>query len=903
MSSSSKPSLLADLLYRSLLLAYPSAFRAQFGPDMLQLFQDKYRDVRGAGGPSLVLRLWVRTFRDIVVQAALERAHKITLPWTRRSRQPRRHRAPRRRSGIMGTFMQDVRYAIRTLRKSPGFTLAAVATIALGIGANTAIFSTVNAVVLRPLPFGDPERLVWAWSTNEATNTTSSSAHDYIDYREQSDVFASLGTVLVFQPGMTVTGGPEPERVVGTVTSVNLFATLGVDPQIGRHFAPEEGELGTTPVVLVGHGYWQRRFGGAANVVGNTLTVDGTPYEIIGVMPSGFDFPGDVELWFPMRMGGEYANDRRWHNFNIIGRLAEGVTLERAQAAVDVVARRLEEAYPVSNENWGLRLVSLHDQLVGGVRQALFILMGAVGLVLLIACGNVASLLLARGTARQSEIAMRSALGAVRSRLVRQLLTESTLIAVMGGAAGLVLAELGLMAFRTMGPANLPRLETVAIDGAALVFTLMVSVLTGVVFGVAPAMKSTGLDLAQTLNAGRRSTAGGGGIRLQNGLVVAEVALSSMLLIGASLLIQSFLRLRNVDPGFDPASVLTAEVQLPVAEYGESEQRVAFYEQLLERVRGFPGVTAAGAIDQLPMGSGGTWNYAYAADRPPATAADRLRAQRRFATPEYFSTLGIPLVAGRTFNSGDRFGTTPVVIINQQMAEQFFPGENPLGQQAVIAFGEPYYMEVIGVAGDVRQFGLGSAVRSVMYLPHQQTAWGGAMQLVIRTDGDPLALAGALRNAVWEMDSNLPVSDLGTMEGRVAASMAQPKFRTILLGLFAGVALFLAALGLYGVLAYFVSRRIHEMGIRTALGASRGNVLGLVLRRGMMMAGAGLGLGLLGGVAATRVLQSLLFGVEPTDPLTFALVAVSLSVVAVAACVIPARRATRVDLLTVLRTE
>ncbi len=486
---------------------------------------------------------------------------------------------------------------------------------------------------LRPLPFADPDRLVWAWSTNEATNTTSSSAHDYIDYREQSDVFASLGTVLVFQPGMTVTGGPEPERVVGTITSVNMFATLGIDPQIGRHFAPEEEELGTSPVVLIGHGYW-----GDANVVGSTLTVDGRPYEIIGVMPSGFDFPGDVELWFPMRMGSEYADDRRWHNFNIIGRLDEGITIEQGQAAVDVVARRLEEAYPASNENWGLRLVSLADRLLGGVRPALFVLMGAVGLVLLIACGNVASLLLARGTARQSEIAMRSALGAVRSRLVRQLLTESTLIAVIGGAAGLVLAEFGLVAVRTMGPANLPRLETVAIDGAALTFTLVISLITGVVFGVVPAMKSTGLNLAQTLNAGSRSTAGGGGIRLQNGLVVAEVALSSMLLIGASLLIQSFLRLQSVDPGFDPARVLTAEVQLPDTEYSESEQRVAFYEQLLERVRGLPGVTAAGAIDQLPMASGGTWNYAYAAERPPATAADRLRAQRAGR-----STVGIDL--------------------------------------------------------------------------------------------------------------------------------------------------------------------------------------------------------------------------------------------------------------------
>ncbi len=805
---------------------------------------------------------------------------------------------------MLGKSLSDVAYALRTFRNQPGFTLVILVTLALGIGANTAIFSTVYGAVLRPLPFHDPGRLVWAWGAKSPDITTNSlSAANFVDYREQSASFQSMGAYYVFRPQMTITGAGEPERVRGNVVSEDLFPTLGVDPQIGRHFTADDRHRGVGyvgSVVIISDGYWQRQFGESQDVLGTSLTVDGTPYEIIGVMPPDFNVPRGVDLW--LVMSDQLAAVRGSNDFFMIGRLADGVPLTQAQAEVDGIARQLADAYPETNAGWQLRLVTLHEVMVGNTSTALFTLMGAVGLVLLIACGNVASLLLARGNARKAELAVRTALGGSRTRLISQLLTESTLLAVMGGALGLSLAHYGLVALRALGP-NIPRIQTVGIDGPALTFALVVSLLTGMLFGVAPALKSTDIDLSQTLKAGGRTATGASGIRIQGILVGAQFAVSCVLLLGASLLIQSLVRLQNVDPGFNPTNVMTSQIQLPQGSYGSEEQRQQFFATLLEQVRALPGVEAAGAIDQLPMGGGGTWNYTWAAEHPPVSDADRLRTQRRWTTAAYFSAMGIPLLSGRTFDNTTRMGTAPVVIINKAMADALFPGETALGKQIVHTFRDNLHMEVIGVVGDVRQTGLAAPPQPTTYVPYAQFGNANSMQILIRTTGEPLALATVLRGIVREMDSNIPVSQLGTMDQRVTRSAAGARFMSTLLGIFAAVAVVLSSIGLYGTLSYFVSQRSHEIGIRSALGASGRAVVKLVVRRGMRLAAVGWGVGLVAGFASTRVLDSLLFQVDAKDPLTFAGVAIALGAVAVAACIIPAVRASRVNLLEVLQSE
>ena len=839
--------------------------------------------------------LWIHLIKAVVSNWLLR-----TRDWNRRTSNYRRTE----HKEMFGTFFSDATYALRTLRNQPGFTLVILLTLALGIGATTAIFSTVYGAVLRPLPFHDPGGLVWAWGTKPPDMPSNSlAAANFVDYRDQSTSFQSIGAYYVFRPEMTVTGGDEPERVRGTIVTEDLFYTLGVDPQVGRHFTADDRRRGVGPVgsvVIIGDGYWQRRFGGSEGTLGSSLTIDGTPYEIIGVMPPDFNVPTGVDLW--LVMSDQLAGERGSNDFFMIGRLADGVPLTQAQAEVDGIALQLADAYPETNEGWGLRLVSLHSVMVGNTSTALFILMGAVGLVLLIACGNVASLLLARGNARKAEFAVRTALGGSRTRLISQLLTESTLIGVVGGALGLLLAHYGLVALRSLGP-NIPRIETVGIDGTTLTFALVVSLLTGILFGIAPALKSTEIDLSQALKAGGRTTSGTSGIRIQGILVASQFALSCVLLLGASLLIQSFVKLQTVDPGFDPTNVLTSQIQLPRGSYGSEEQRQQFFASLLDRVRALPGVEATGAIDRLPMEGGGTWNYTWAADRPPVSDAGRLRTQRRWATAAFFSAMGIPLLSGRTFDNTTRMGTEPVVIINRAMADALFPGEDPLGKRIVHTFRDNLQMEVIGVVGDVRQVGLATPPQPVTYVPHAQFGNANSMQILMRTAGEPLALATALRGIVREMDPNIPVSQLGTMDQLVTRSAAQPRFQTTLLGIFAAVALVLSSIGLYGTLAYFVSQRSHEMGIRAALGASGRSVVNLVVGRGMRLAAIGLGLGLVGGLASTRLLNSLLFQVNATDPLTFAGVAIALAAVAVAACIIPAVRASRVNLLEVLRSE
>jgi putative ABC transport system permease protein len=796
---------------------------------------------------------------------------------------------------------KDLRFAVRMFARTPGFTAASVLVLAIGIGAVSVMFSTLNSVALRPLPFEDPNELVWAWGTNETRNSNSMSAPDYWDYREQSNSFESFAAFLVFTPRAIITGESEPERVFSTLVSHNLFSTLGVAPQIGRPFLLEEERAGSDNVVIVSHGFWQRQYGGDRSVVGSSITINGEPYNLVGVMPVDFDYPGGIELWFPIQERIPFAQGRGNNNFFYVGRLRAGVSLEQAQTEVDVIAHRLEQAYPETNESWGLRLVTLHERYFSGARTSLLTMLGLVGLVLLIACANVASLSLARAVARGNEVAVRFSLGAVRSRVIRQLLTESLLVALVGGAVGLGLARFGITALKSFGPASLPRLQEVSIDGTVLAFAFLLALVTSLLFGIVPALKGTSISLAETLKIGGTRGASHGRAGFRNALVVTQVALSLMLMIASGLLVQSFLRLQGVSAGFQVEGVLGAELQLPQWKYGTPEEQVQGWTQVYERVAAIPGVMAVGAIDQVPIRSGGTWNHIYPADRPPSNAAERdqMAGQRRIASDEYFTALGIPILAGRALEPTDVQDSPAVMVISNAMAERVFPGESPLGKDLVL-WGQNF--AVVGVAADVREFGLAADYPSVFYLSTRQVPQA-RLQLLVRTAGDPLAIAPALRNAVWEVDRDIPISGFETMQARVSRSLAGSRFSMLLVVVFALVALILASMGLYGVLAYFVRQRNRELGIRVALGAGPGSVIGLVVKRGMTLAAVGILLGLAGGFAGARVLRSFLYDIAPTDILTYSGVSLSLAAIALLACVVPARRATKVDPQEVLRVE
>jgi putative ABC transport system permease protein len=802
---------------------------------------------------------------------------------------------------MISVLLSDLRFALRGMMRRPGFAVSCVLVLAIGIGVVTVMFSALNAVVLRPLPFEEPDRLVWAWSTTEGVSANSVSAVDYYDYQEQNDVFESRAAHLVWRPGRTMTGEGEPERVVTTRVSGNLFSTLGVAPLLGRSFRPQE-ELAAGPeVMMLSHGYWQRRFAGDPNVVGTGLTVDGTSYEVVGVMPRGFAYPEDVELWFPMQRGGRLETSRGNRNFFVIGRLAIGVSLEQAQTQMSLIADRLAEAYPDANQSWGMRLVPLHERFVGDLRTAMTLLMGAVVLVLLVACANASSLLLARVTSRRNELAIRMSLGASRGIVIRQLLTESLVITLLGAAAGVGLALAGVRLLRTLGAAGLPRLETISIDGNVLAFAALITALSGLLFGVAPALRSTRLDPVTHLKEGGRTTDAAHSLRMRNLLVVGQVALSLVLLIGSGLLIRSLTRLQRVDPGFEPNGVLTMLVQLP-AHYESAEAREGFFAGALERIRALPGVQDAAAADGLPP-SGGPWNYIWPKDRPPTNRAETPRATRRTAMDGYFRTLGVPVLAGRTFLPTDRDGAPTVVVVSRTLAERFFPGQEALGKVLNLPWtDEGIPLEIVGVVGDVCDYGLDAERRPIFYLPYRQYQ-GSTLRLAIRGSGDVASLTPAVREAIWELEKDAPISDIGTLEASLFDSTSERRFQTGLLGGFAAMALLLASIGLYGVLAHFVGERTREIGIRMAVGAAAPDVMKDVLRQGATIAGSGIVLGLLGGLASARLLGSLLYATPPSDPATYAAVSTLLAVVALAACLIPALRAARVDPIVALRHE
>ncbi len=808
----------------------------------------------------------------------------------------------RRQRGIpmLEDLWKDLRYSARMLVKNPGFTVVAVITLALGIGANTAIFSVVNAVLLRPLDYEDPDRLVIILENNWQKGWTrfAVAPGNFAEWREQNQVFEQMAAYT--GSSFTLVGEGDPEQLQGTRASTNLFALLGVKPALGRDFLPEEDHSGGERVVIVSHGLWQRRFGADPGMVGKQLTLNGYSYTVVGVMPAGFRFPNSrTELWVPVAFSAADLGNRGGHFLTVSARLKPGVTLEQAQIEMNAIAERLQEQYPQTNAAWGARVALLVEEVVGDVRSSLLALVCAVAFVLMIVCANVANLLLARAAARRREVAIRAALGASRSRLLRQLLTESVLLSLLGGALGMLLAARGVDALVSFGPTNIPRLNQVVMDGRVLGFAFLISLATGIIFGLAPALQASQTDLTESLKeGGRSSSAGAGSQRLRRLLVVAEVALSLVLLVGAGLMIKSFVRLSKVETGFDSQNTLTAQINLPQSRYDDGQQQAAFFRQVLERIEALPGVESVGAV--LPLPFTGDSLFSFIVEGHPTD--DMPSANYYAVSPNYFGAMGIPLLKGRFFTEADLAESPRVAIINETMARRYFPDEDPIGKRMNITNGPPALREIVGVVGDVKQYGLDTQSPAQMYEPYLQRPWSG-MTLVVRAASEPTGLTSAVRREVLAVDKEQPIARAQTMEEIIADSVAPRRFSVILLAAFAAVALTLAAVGIYGVMSYLISQRTHEIGVRLALGARRRDVLRLVVGQGMRLVLLGVGIGMLAAFALTRLMESLLFGVNPTDPLTYIVVALMLTTSALLACYVPARRATKLDPLVALRNE
>ena len=802
----------------------------------------------------------------------------------------------------MESVFKDLQFAVRTLFKRPGFTVVALVALALGIGANTAIFSLVNAVILKPLPFPESDRLVWVFGNiRNGGNRASVSPLDFLDYRNQNKTFEQFAANYVVPVPVTLTGSGDPERLQASAVTGNYFQTFKVVPVLGRAFTLDNEKTGNDQVAVLSYALWQKRFGGDPQIVNKKIVLDGKTFDVIGVLAGGVTLPQAAELWVPLAFDvAPEMKQRKAHFLRPIGRLKPGVTLGEAQADTDVIAAQLERQFPESNTGWNLRLLSLREQLVGGTRTTLMILFGAVGFVLLIACANVANLLLVRGAARQREIALRTALGASRLRIVRQMITESLLLAICGGALGALLAMWGVELLVKLSEGNLPRTATVTIDARVLGFTLLLSVVTGLLFGLAPALRTANVNLIDSLKGGVRGGSEGAlRNRTRSLLVVFESAIAVMLLIGAGLLIRSLIALQNVDPGFDANNVLTMRVDLSRTKYNGAGKAANFFQQLETRVAGVPGVEAVGFVSELPL-SGQPNDTPFTVEgRPPVAPDQRFGADFRRVNQHYFNALRIPLLRGRNFTEQEVAHSDKVVIVSKQLMDAVFPDEEPLGKRLVTGLGdEPY--QIIGVVGDLRHRSLERPAYAAMYMPSRQLNW---MNLVIRTTGDPLSIVAAVRKELQAIDPDQPVGAVKPMTEWVETSVAEPRYRTTLLGLFAALAMVLAATGIYGVMSYSVAQRTHEIGIRMALGARRADVLKLVVRQGMVLTVVGVALGVVGAFALTRVMASLLFGVTAKDPVTFAVVAALLIAVAFVACFVPARRATKVDPLVALRYE
>lgn len=801
----------------------------------------------------------------------------------------------------MEDLSRDLRHALRGLRHQPAFTAASVIVLGLGVGAISLMFSILNTVVLQPLPYPEPGDLIWVWAENAAGSQNSVAYLDYLDYRDGTEAFESLATFMRFRQTRILNGGEEAEQVVTFRVSSNFFATLGVPPARGRSFTPEEEVSGEANVAILSHGFWQRRFGGNTEVLGSVLLMDGEPVEIVGVMPPGFEFPDGAEAWLPLERDASYAQGRGENNFFIVGRLRPGATIQQAQAQMDVIAGNIASTYPEVMAGWRVSLVSLHERFFGSARDSILILMALVSLVPLVACANLASLFMARAVARRTELAARLALGASRGRLVRQILTESLVVAGGGALLGLGLAFAGATLLRAYAPGVLPRLEGIRIDGTVLAVTLLVAILLVPLFGLLPARRGTDLNVGEVIRGGTGGRVSKQEWGFRRGLVVAQVAFSLMLLLGSGLLFRSLVNLQSIPPGVDVENVLTFQTLLPAFKYPRGEEAEQAWLELETRLAALPGVAAVGFSDRTPLSGGGPTNTVYSVDRPPVSAADALSATRRFVSTGYFEALGIPLVAGRLFEATDRFEEAPVVVINETLARQHFPGEDPLGKILVLEWTIPMSLEVIGVAADVRERGLGLGIPPIFYLPAR---WDYEMlDVILKAGSSPMDLAAPVSRVVQEVDEDAVVSGIQTMEGLLSASLFEPRFRSAVVGAFAVVALLLSLIGLYGLLNYYVQQRRQELSVRFALGASHGGVTMMVVRKGMGMVGLGIGLGVVGAIMGGRVVRSVLFGVRTTDPGLILGVCSAMALVGLGASILPALRANRMDPVDSLKVE
>jgi putative ABC transport system permease protein len=809
----------------------------------------------------------------------------------------------------MQTFIQDLRYGARTLLKQPGFTLIAVLTLALGIGANTAIFSVVNAVLLRALPYANAEQLVMVWEKSQRREQNVINLGNFFDWQAQNTSFADMAAFADFRTNLT--GSGDPVELPAQIATDNLFNVLGVTPVLGRTFTPEDAKPGQDSVVVLSYGLWQRQFGSDPNIVGRKLILNNSENTVIGVLPPAFKWhiqgnsltSQPAELWTPWAVG-EGLKQRRGRFASAVARLKPGVSVTQARADMDALAGRLREQYKEFNTGWGVTVVPVREQFAGELRPALRVLLGAVGFVLLIACANVANLLLARAAARQKEIAVRTALGAGRGRIIRQLLTESLLLALLGGAAGLLLAWWGTAALVRLSPPELGVLQGIELSAPVLGFTLGIALLTGVLFGLVPALEASNLKLSETLKEAGRSLSGSTrSQRLRSALVVTEIALALVLLIGAGLLIRSFARLQAVYTGFNAQHVLTMRVALPGRRYNEDPKRINFFTQAVTQMQALPGVEAAGVINFLPFAGPGAGTSFEIAGKPPTLPGQRLTTGVCVADQNFFQAMQIPLKRGRMFTEQEVKEMRHVVVVNEALAAKYFPNEEALGQRLTISMkNENVPTEIIGIVADVKHAQLDKAAEPMSYWPIAELPYN-SMTFVLRTRGEPQNAAAAARQVIQTLDPQQPVADVRTLASMLGNSIARQRFNTLLLALFAALALALSAIGIYGVLAYAVTQRTHEIGIRAALGASGADILQLILRQGLRLALLGVALGLVAALALTRLVKTLLFEMSATDPLTFGALTLLLLGVALLACWIPARRAANVDPLVALRYE
>jgi len=817
------------------------------------------------------------------------------------------------------SLLKDLRYSIRMLRKNPGFTAVAVIALALGIGANSAIFSVVNAVLLRPLPFKDPKGLVRIWGKYDKQGIPKNwiSQPELVDIWDQSEAFEAVAAYQTGGVNLTSTG--DPVRVNAASVNASLFSILGVEARLGRVLLDEEDQPGRARVAVISDSLWRSRFASNPEIVGSEIGLSGNSFTVVGVMPPGFHFPNQEDLWTPLAIDKNNPGNRGNHGLEVIARLKPGATFPQAQTELTNIASTMEQRFPnnYGDSGFGFYPVAMMDELVGAIRPALYILLGAVGFVLLIACANVANLLLARATVREKEVAIRAALGARRGRLIQQLLTESVMLSVVGSGLGLALAWLGVKLFASLGPRDIPRIEEIGLDLRVVGFTVLIAVVTGVVFGLAPAIQISKPDLHDTLKEGGRGSTGGRHL-VRNALVVAEVAIALVLLVGAGLMIKSFQQLLKLNMGFRTDQTLTMRLTLPGARYSDNNKVIGFYRELLDRVKALPGVESAAAISQLPL-SGAYSSGSTAVETPETDEVFKkfqnypyIEADRRSVSADYFKTLAIALKSGRLLTDADNETAPAVAVVDEAFEKRFWPVTGAVGKRFISGFnnGKFSFGEVVGVVSHIRHYGidevkkysLSQGGREEIYFPYTQRPQN-QMYLAIRTGTDPLALTGAVRSEVLALDSSQPVYEVKSMDQLVSTSLAQRQLNMVLFAAFSAIALILASVGIYGVMSYSVTQRTHEIGIRMALGAQQRGVLALVVRQGMSLALAGVGIGLVSAFALTRLMSSLLFGVSATDPLTFAAIAVLLTGVALVACFVPARRATRVDPMVALRYE